>query len=856
MSGIYKGYNPIFESMKQELFEAETKIDIDALVRAVYDTFVNLIVNGTDEAVKTPDGFKAYMEKALQASSLDGIKAEFAKRIDLMAATDKNQAAALTQSKSYLDQLFATLKTAVGEDAKGLQKVVDKMTALMGSTIASFQSVEVELQKNESLVSRYLTEDNEKLTGEEGDSEDGLADKWYTQLSKNLLDSATSFKGETASAMASKNLAGNSEVQNFSQLSQQYLEQAKDLAISSGRRGLFQMGKLQTASGPMKAKDYRVKAQNLVNEIIRQREEFRKLNYKLSNIPAPTNAPIICPPNMSFDTAKNACVFNNVPVVNSNTNTNTGGGGGGGMTPTPTPPKPTKNCTFPVAIGASKCSEVATLQGKLISMGGCIADILNRAGGADGRYGKVTAKLANIAYAYMTKSSAFNPSGELTQDIYNTIMAGGVIQQAPDAVKDSLEIKSDSKIVENKIFEREHKTGMPVLSFSDFSEVLSEAGYSIEEDVQATGSKSLADCICGTYSSGQIDQACLSNIVPVPNPTGGTGATGATGATGGEEPIPTREEWKGLKYVNTGSYPISFDESLLSFWSKEIVITALSFAIPGSGYLLKAGSSGLRSLGAGAASKVGAKKLAAKIAGNAAVTRAAATIGARKTASSQLAGLTRMFFVKYKKIPIPKRTAAGLLGGTVGSAALDFLSGRDTFVITTVEGYIERNVIMGMAKGLVNTLDGYVSDDDWASITQMLAIIKGAWTVDETDKQVSVWAELKRFYTESEGEDLVADINSVKAKMGDVEGYPNVKALSPLGSLSDVDWDLAKAETLRFVEALERNESNLSDNLAKLPPSYVTAHLEGNYAEIDEDGEVVGEEGEADSEPASINKPQ
>ena len=82
MSGIYKGYNPIFESMKQELFEAETKIDIDALVRAVYDTFVNLIVNGTDEAVKTPDGFKAYMEKALQASSLDGIKAEFAKRID------------------------------------------------------------------------------------------------------------------------------------------------------------------------------------------------------------------------------------------------------------------------------------------------------------------------------------------------------------------------------------------------------------------------------------------------------------------------------------------------------------------------------------------------------------------------------------------------------------------------------------------------------------------------------------------------------------------------------------------------------------------------------------------------------
>ena len=156
----------------------------------------------------------------------------------------------------------------------------------------------------------------------------------------------------------------------------------------------------------------------------------------------------------------------------------------------------------------------------------------------------------NIAYAYLTKSSAFNPTGDLTQDIYNTIMAGGqMTYQAP--AKESLEVEADSKIVENKIFEREYKTGMPVLSFSDFSEVLSEAGYVIDEDVTTSG-KSIADCICSTYASGQMDTACLNNIVPVPNPTGGTGgtggtgATGATGATGGEEEIPTREDWKGL----------------------------------------------------------------------------------------------------------------------------------------------------------------------------------------------------------------------------------------------------------------------------------------------------------------------
>ena len=850
MSGIYKGYNPIFESMKQELFEEETKIDVDGLVRAIYDTFVNLLVNGSDEAVKTPDGFKAFMSKALQSSSLDSIKLEFEKRIDLMSSTDKSQANALNQTKSYLGQLFTTLKSAVGEDAKGLQKVVDKMTSLMGSTIASFQSVQVELQKNESLVTRYLMEDNEELTGEEADSEDGLADKWYTQLSKNLLDSATSFKGETASAMSSKNLSGNAEVQNFSQLSQQYLDQARQLAISGGRRGLFQTGKLQTASGPMRAKDYRVKAQNLVNEIIRQREEFRKLNYKLSNVPAPANPIVVCPTGMTFDAGKNACVYVNVPVVN----TNTGGGGGGGSRP-PRPPKPTPvttSCTFPVSVGAPKCSEVAALQGKLISMGSCIADILNAAGGADGRYGKVTAKLANIAYAYMVKSNSFNASGELTQDMYNTIMSGATQQpvyQTVDAKKESLEIKIDSKIIENKIFEREHKAGTPVLSFGDFAKVLTEATY-LEEAGDPHLSGGLESCICSTYKSGVMDANCFG-IVPVPNPTGGTGATGGTGGT---EPIPGQADWKGLKYVNSGSYPVSFDESLLSFWTKEIIINALTFWAPGGTYVLKAGATGLKSLAIKGASKAGMTKLATRLAASASTK--AATLGTEKVAS-KLANVTAGYFAKYGRIPIMKRTASGLLGGTVGGAFFDFISGRDTFVITSVEGFVERNMVMGIAKGLTNTLDGYCSDDDWACLTQVLAITKGGWTVDENDKAVSIWSQLKKFYLESEGEELIDDLKSVSAKMGDVEGYPNVKSLSPLASVSDLDWDLAKAETERFVDALERNETKLAENLAKLPEKYVQAFVEGAYDEIDEEGEATSVDGKEQApEAKSINKPQ
>ena len=840
MSGIYKGYNPIYESLRKDLFEAENKIDTDALLRAIYDTFVNTLMNGSDEAVRTPDGFKLFMDKTLQSSSIDVLKSELNNKIDELAKLDKNQAEPLNQTKSYLNTLFDTLKNAIGEDAKAIKSAIDKMSEFTGTTIGGLQAVKTQMQQNESLTSRYVSEQSETRTGEEANSEEGENDKWYFQLSKNVLDTATSFAGETTAALSNKSLSGDSGIQRFAQDGQDYLSKAKALSVTGGRKGFIVMGKVKTASGDIKGKDYRIQVKNLINDIIRQREEFQKLKYRLSNIPAPPQVVTVCPTGMTFDAAKNACVYVNIPapVVNQG-----GEGPQPPKPPKPTPPVPTTGCQFPIQITTKKCSEVAQLQGKLMSMGGCIADILNTAGGADGKYGNKTAKLANIAYAYLTKSSAFNPAGELTQTMYSVIMAGGqMTYQAP--AKESLEIKADSKIVENKIFEREYKTGMPVLSFSDFSEVLSEAGYVIDEDV-ATSGKSIADCICSTYASGQMDTACFSNIVPVPNPTGGTGgtgATGATGATGGGEEIPTRDDWKGLKYVNTGSYPISFDESLLSFWSKEVAITALSFAIPGSGYLLKAGSTGLRSLGVKAATKVGAKKLATRIAGKA-VTSAIAKGITKKTAAQALSGLTRQYFMKYGAIPIAKRTAAGLIGGAVGGAALDFLSGRDTFVITTVEGFIERNLLLGIAKGLVNTLDGYVSDDDWASISQTLAVIKGGWTVDDSDKQVSAWAELKRLYVESEGEDLVADIQSVRAKMGDVEGFPNMKSVSPLSSLNDVDWDLAKAETLRFLDVLERNESTLSQNLDKLPGSYVTAHVEGNYQEIDENGEEVGGEG-------------
>jgi len=288
MSGIYKGYNPVYESLRKEVFEAESKVDLGVLARTIYDTFVNVVMNSSDEAIKTPDGFKAFMDKVLQSSSLEGIKLELEKKIDMIAGADKAQAESINASKSYLSQLFGELVNLVGNDSKGTKDVLGMMSGFVGSTISGLQGVQAQLSQNESLVSRYLNEaDAEDLTGEESNSEEGLADKWYTQLSKSLLDTATSFAGETSAAMSNKNLSGDAGIAGFSESAQRYLDQAKDLAITGGRKGILSLGKLETASGKMKGKDYRVKAQNLINEIIRQREEFQKLKYKLSNVPAP-----------------------------------------------------------------------------------------------------------------------------------------------------------------------------------------------------------------------------------------------------------------------------------------------------------------------------------------------------------------------------------------------------------------------------------------------------------------------------------------------------------------------------------------------------------------------------------------
>ena len=155
---------------------------------------------------------------------------------------------------------------------------------------------------------------------------------------------------------------------------------------------------------------------------------------------------------------------------------------------------------------------------------------------------------------------------------------------------------------------------------------------------------------------------------------------------------------------------------------------------------------------------------------------------------------------------------------------------------------------------MVDTIDGYVSDEDLACVATTLSVIKGAWTISNDGKPISAWGEIKRLYLEDEGEDLSADILSISSKIGDVEGFPSLKANNPLTKISDVPWGSALAEVKDFVSKLDANEAKIKENLSKLPEDYVQAHEEGNYENVTVEELESGEKSGSETEETEIEE--
>lgn len=828
---IYNGLNPIYESLmseeKTETKGDKTKQANDAIstVATILNTAFSILLSSKMENAKTSRGFQEIKNKIMGTNSFGAFRQYVLSLVESLGAMDTAQRDAYKNNVQFLNGLFSQIEPLMSDEKMFKSAKNDIIAKLLNNFEEDLKQREAQIRKTSPTLLSQAVKAGQvvkeaKKDVDETDAEDEAGRGRAFNKSRDSIDASLAFVGDVDRDKYTPALKDNDDIKRYKDIADGLYKKAQDLQMLD-RKG----GKIVTPSGEIKRGDYMKQQDSLINEIIRQKREYTRVKDAIMKNAGLTPPPVVdpvCPPGKKFDASKGICV-DTAPATST--------------APATAPSaKPATACTFPVKVG-TKCTEIGDLQSKLMELLPSVKEYLSKKGGSDKVYGKGTASVSNIVWGYLSGNYGQALTSDLTKEMFDAIMAlkpEDIDLDVPAAaIKDSRQWEMS---VSQKIQEREEIKKSSVLSFADFFDVIEES-YSfakMDEDTEAAAAlKKLKDsCIKDSLAQGKVVDC--SGISVGAGGTGGTGGTGATGETG----PPTREEWSGLKYVQTGSYPISFDESLLSAWSKELAITAISFAIPGSGYIAKAGSTALRGLAIRGAEKVGAKKLAQKLAQRG--VQSAVAKKAPSVVANQLSSISKRFFARYGKVLIPKRIGAGLIGGTVGGAALDFISGRNSYVITVTEGYIERTNLLGVVKGLVDTIDGYVSDDDWATIATVMAVIKGSFTIDEEGQAVSSWKFIKDRYQSKEGETIIEDISSVKPKTGDVEGFPRLKSSSPLSSVSDIDWDFAKDELVSFVSKLESNEDKLKENLLKLPKNYLEALEEGEYAEYDEEGNVEG----------------
>lgn len=857
---MYGGNNFIFESMANSVLEDKAKgkdkksenLDSDTLIASILNTSFSILLNSKMENAKTVRGFQEVKNKMLGSNNFGVFRQYLISLLQSLAGMDLAQRDAYQKNIDFVNELFGKLQPLISDDKVFNTTKVGLITKLVNNFEDDLKKRETQLRKTNPTIyadalKKGLVLKEEKRSGEETDIEEAEFRSTAFNKSKESLDAATAFVGIISRDKYVAALKDNQDLAKYEGIANDLYKKAQDLQLTD-RAGI---AKVVTPTGTFKAGEYKRQQDNLINEIIRQKKEYERVkNAALKagsglDIVSVTAPDPVCPVGMVYDKTKAMCVSSE-PVKDE--------------TATTVPkkkktvvPVPVKSCVFPIKVGGAKCTQVGELQNKILELIPSAKDFLTTKGGADKIYGKSTALVTNIIWGYISNNKNIGTDSDLTQEKYDAIMKLTTNDIDLDLssvtpVRDNLNSYYKTKIEESEIV-----LDTPILSFDTFFDVIKESVLEEDDkpkDPPATKKILKDSCIKKSIESGKIEDCFGTKPVPEDDDKKKEEEE--------EKLPPTREEWKGLKYIQSGTYPVSFDESMLSFWTKEIAIQTAAMLLPGSGLLLKAGSTGLRSLAIKGAAKTGASKLAKKLAIKSAkklakkgVTRStirAISTTEGKIVANQLSKMSVNFFKAYKKIPIPKRLASGVIGGTLGTAALDFISGKDSYSIDIVEGFIDRGVVLSIAKGMVNTIDGYVSDDDLACIAMVLSIIKGSWTLDTNGNPVSSWKVLKNSYQTKEGESIIGDINSISAKMGDVEGFPSMKSSSPYSSMTDMDWDFALSEVKTFVQKLENNETKLSSNIKKLPKTYVDAFVNGEFAEYDENGEIEGMDLDVDVE--------
>lgn len=772
---IYEGSNPVFESILKQsgLYEQEKKtLDPVLNIISALNTLFTMILDSKMENYKSPQGFESSLgNKIISANDLMSFKSAIMPVVKTLAVSDPENKQYTEQNVKFIEANLAPLDKAL-KSAEEFQRVKEKIKEVVDGFKVDLQNRANDLKKTkETAVKESSITEQQGKTGDETNVQYGQFEGPAFDRSKEAIDAALAFTGEVTRDKYNKSIASDTQIQKFEGIANDLLKQARDLQLVD-RKGL----KIVTAEGTThKKKDYKLKVDSLINEIIRQKKEYRRVrdlvlsNAGTSYIPAPV--PVVVKPAVE-------------PVKDE---------------AQPKKEDSKTSCTFPVKIGSAKCNEVVKLQTKIMDLFPDIAKFLESRGKADGRYGKGTSKCVNIILGYLNRTKEISLVGDLTKDGYDSIMAleeKDILRKGGAGVKESINLEEYFK---NRIFEAEYNEGVPVLRFESFAKTITSNYPPVnEDDDKNLGFKIPEECLNKSIESGEIDLDCLSKSPK-------------------EEDKKKEEEkkkWVGLKPVKDNIYVISYDESALSAIGKSAIGAAVGVAVVATG-------------------------------GAALAAFAPAALGAAAVSASAFAGTSLMALSGATlALTTPVAVGAGAIGG---AAAFEAMSGRTNVAITVANGFISRSAIIRMVRGLINTLDGRVSDDDIQAIMSTLAVLKGAWTCNVEETQaISAWGEVKRLYTKKEKEDLISEIKSIGTlTVSDVENFPEFNSKT-LAEGDDADAEDAMDQIKEAIDKLNANETALSKNLSGITQEMIEASIEGS-AMVKRD-EIKSEENEEGQE--------
>ena len=809
---IYGGFNPIFESMKNSLNEKdrttrkEKAIDTITAVVTTLNTMFSLLLLSKMEDAKTVRGFESIKNKILSSDNFGSFRQYVLSFLESLSVLDPAQKVAYESNIKLVNGLLGGEIEAVLGDPKIFKSLKnDTIAKILENFTNDLKNRENQMRKTNPklfgevvkkgiVVKEGLTE--KRKTGDETDTTDAEFRGRAFNKSKESLDAANSFVGMVDRDKYVPTLKDNDDVRRYKEIANSLYKKAQDLQMID--RGGALGGKIVTPTGEFKAKEYKRKQDDLINEIIRQKKEYERLKSSILKISQQeVVADPVCGPGQIYDKALGKCV----DVVKD-------------PEPKPEPkpkpkpkpkpiPVPVKECTFPIPLN-KKCTQVGELQKKLMDLIPSAKTYLAKFGGQDKVYGKGTSAVTNIVWGYLSGQSGQALTADLTQDMYDQIM------DLTDADVDVTSIIIEGNYntyyiddfeemdIDRKIQEREEIKGSLVLSFEDFYSVVEES-YSFkkldEESVfdrlrakadpapEATGAtaasapaqkKIVDNCVKKSLEKGQV-LACV----------GATGTTGETGTTGDQI------KWKGLKPVNDGAYAILYDESWGEWWGD---------------------------LGKGAI-------VAGVIIGAAIATYGAAAAFLPAAALPGAAG-----FIGGASYAAGAIGAKGIIIGVIGGATIYKWAGNDRKAVTILvyNGYIEEIAVRAMARGLYNSLGGTISSQDLLAIYSTLILCRGTFTDTGDGKAVSVWNLIKRQYSSFDGGSLEGDIASITSDgtggffkdmvtdMDTIPGFPkSFKTKDPTNGMP-IEFADAKDACVAATGKLNSNEPKLAENLKNI----------------------------------------